>query len=78
MKFLFKLAIIIAAARMLAGAPRGGNGGLNAVADFSLRDVAHTISTTFDKVETAVTNGWSKPNSQNVASSKHAGSKHLK
>lgn len=78
MKFLLTLAIIIAAAHVLAGTPRGGKGGLNTVADFSLRDAAHTISTTFDKVETAVSHWWSKPVSKNVASNKHTAARHLK
>ena len=78
MKFLFKIAIIILTARVLAGTPRGGNREVDAIGDFSLRDVAHTISATFDKVESAVAGWWSQPAPQTpkVATNRRAAVRH--
>ena len=44
MRFLCKIALLILAARVLAGTPEGSNQDLDAVGNFSLRDLAGGIS----------------------------------
>ena len=61
MKFLFKIAILVVTARVLAGSPRGSNRDIDAVGDVTLRDVAREISTLFTKAEIVVSDAWSKP-----------------
>ena len=61
MKFLFKIALLILTARVLAGTPRGGNKEVDAIGDFSLRDIASGINSAVAKAEDAVRGLWSDP-----------------
>src|SRR6476659_6908874 len=60
-KFLFKIALVILAARVLAGTPRGSNHDIDAVGDFSLREIACGITSAVAKAEDAVCEFWRKP-----------------
>ena len=60
MKFVFKIAMLILTARVLAGTPRGSNKDLDAVGDFSLRDIASGITCAVAKTGDAVHGLWSE------------------
>lgn len=61
MKFLLKITILILAARVLAGTPRGSNKEVDAVGDFSVREIAVGISSAVEKAEVAVRGLWTEP-----------------
>lgn len=60
MKFLFKIALLILTARVLAGTPRGSNKDIDAIGDFSLRDIASGVNSAVVKAEGAVRGFWSE------------------
>ena len=61
MKFLFKIALLILTARVLAGTPRGSNKDIDAIGDFSLREIAIGVTSAVAKAEDAVRGLWSEP-----------------
>ncbi len=61
MRFLCKIALLILAARVLAGTPEGSNKDLDAVGNFSLRDLAGGITFAVAKAGDAVRGLWSEP-----------------
>ena len=58
MKFLFKIGILILAARVLSGTPRGSNKEVDAVGDFSVREIAIGVTSAVEKAEGAVRGLW--------------------
>lgn len=58
MKFLLKIALLILAARLLAGTPRGSNADLDAIGDFSVRQIAEGITAAVSKVQRSVSAFW--------------------
>ena len=60
MKFLFKIALLILTARVLAGTPRGSNRELDAIGDCSLRDIASGITSAVAKAGDAMRGFWSE------------------
>lgn len=61
MKFLFKIALLILTARVLAGTPRGSIKEIDAIGDFSMRDIACGVTSAVAKAEGAVRGFWSEP-----------------
>lgn len=57
-KFLFKIALLILTARVLAGTPRGSSKEIDAIGDFSLRDIARGVTSAVAKAEGAVLGFW--------------------
>jgi hypothetical protein len=62
-KFLFKIALLILTARVLAGTPRGSNKEIDAIGDFSLRDIASGVNSAVVKAEGVVRGFWSEQSS---------------
>lgn len=73
MNLLAKIALLILTAKVLAGTPRGTNKDIDAIGDFSLRDIAHGISVAATKVEEAVVGLWTEPVRPKVAFRRPAG-----
>ena len=61
MKTLLKLALIVLAARVLAGTPRGSNQEIDAINDCTVRDIAGGIMCAVNRAEEGLRGLWSEP-----------------
>jgi hypothetical protein len=54
MKFLLKVAILAAAAKLVLSTPPGTNRHLDRVSDLTVRQMAHHVDTVFAKLEATI------------------------